>query len=125
MRILIIADPMLPIPPRHYGGVERIIDLLCRGLQSTGHEVGLVAHAASSTSGELFALPCVSPVRRSDLVRNGLAVWRAARSFRPDAIQNFGRLAFLWPMLRWRTGKVMSYQREPTLNRVRQSAALG
>ncbi|RZL38838.1 MAG: glycosyltransferase family 4 protein, partial [Pedobacter sp.] len=44
MRIAITADPLIPIPPQNYGGIERIINFLVVGLIEKGHEVMLVAH---------------------------------------------------------------------------------
>jgi glycosyltransferase involved in cell wall biosynthesis len=39
MRIAQIAPPWTPVPPPFYGGIELVVDLLCRGLQAAGHEV--------------------------------------------------------------------------------------
>ena len=47
MRLLLTADPEIEVPPRLYGGIERIVDVLVRRLQAMGHEVGLVAKAGS------------------------------------------------------------------------------
>src|SRR5690606_31613531 len=47
LRILMTADPELPVPPKLYGGIERIIDSLVRGLEARGHEVALVSHPES------------------------------------------------------------------------------
>jgi hypothetical protein len=44
MKIAITADPELPVPPLHYGGIERIIDMLVRSLVDRGHDVTLFAH---------------------------------------------------------------------------------
>ena len=44
MRIAITADPYLPVPPRLYGGIERVVDMLVRGLSARGHHVTLFAH---------------------------------------------------------------------------------
>jgi len=41
MRIAQIAPPWAPVPPPLYGGIELVVDLLCRGLQASGHEVTL------------------------------------------------------------------------------------
>ena len=30
MKILITADPFIPVPPIHYGGIERILDMIIR-----------------------------------------------------------------------------------------------
>ena len=32
LRIVLTADPELPVPPRLYGGIERIVDLLAQEL---------------------------------------------------------------------------------------------
>ena len=54
MRIAIIADPFIPVPPLNYGGIERIIHFLVEGLITNGHEVILVAHHDSNTSAQLL-----------------------------------------------------------------------
>lgn len=54
MKILLTADPELPVPPRLYGGIERIVDLLITGLQNLGHEVALVANSESTSSANQF-----------------------------------------------------------------------
>ena len=48
MRILLTADPELPVPPVGYGGIERIVDALVRTFKARGHTVGLVANRAST-----------------------------------------------------------------------------
>ena len=34
MRLLITADPEIEVPPRLYGGIERIVDVLVRRLRA-------------------------------------------------------------------------------------------
>jgi hypothetical protein len=53
MRIAMTVDPYLPVPPRLYGGIERIVDLLVRGLAARGHEITLFAHPESRTTATL------------------------------------------------------------------------
>lgn len=48
MRIMLVAPPWLPVPPRAYGGTEAVIDELARGLVAAGHEVLLCATGESS-----------------------------------------------------------------------------
>lgn len=43
MKIAQIAPLELPVPPKEYGGTERVIYHLCEGLQALGHEVTLFA----------------------------------------------------------------------------------
>lgn len=125
MRILLTVDPEIPVPPRLYGGIERIVDGLVTGLRRLGHVVGLAAHPESTASVDAF-FPW--PGRRSghswDTMRNTLTLWRAVRSFRPDVVHSFSRLLYLLPLLRARLPKVMSYQREPSLRTTRWAARL-
>ncbi len=39
MRIAVIAPPWVAVPPPAYGGMERVLDDLCRSMQAAGHEV--------------------------------------------------------------------------------------
>lgn len=43
MKVLIITPPRWIVPPKTYGGAERICDLLCSGLEERGHAVNLMA----------------------------------------------------------------------------------
>jgi glycosyltransferase involved in cell wall biosynthesis len=48
--IAMLAPPWIPIPPEGYGGIEQVVDLLCEGLVSLGHQVTLFAAPGSSSS---------------------------------------------------------------------------
>ena len=114
MRLLLTADPALPVPPRLYGGIERIVGSLIRELRSRGHTVGLVAHRDSTEPVErLYPWPALRAQHPLDTVRNTFALSRAARDFRPDLIHSFSRIAYLLPLLPSRLPKIMSYQRDP------------
>jgi glycosyltransferase involved in cell wall biosynthesis len=112
LRILLTADPDLPVPPRLYGGIERVIALLADGLSARGHDVTLVAHRDSRIAGRLVPYPSVTG--RLGAIRNTLAISRAVARVRPDVVHSFGRLATLGPVLASRIPKLMSYQREVT-----------
>lgn len=43
-----IAPPWTPIPPALYGGIELVVDQLCRGLLDAGHDVRLFATGDST-----------------------------------------------------------------------------
>jgi glycosyltransferase involved in cell wall biosynthesis len=114
MRIAITADPDIPVPPHHYGGIERVIDLLVRALVERGHDVTLFAHAASTVPCTLKAYPTY---RSSTVVGQLRNVWHVATSVRTgefDVVHSFGRLAYIAPLLPWPIPKVMSYQRPIT-----------
>ena len=115
MRIAITADPYLPVPPRLYGGIERVVDMLVRGLSARGHHVTLFAHPESRTLGGLVpygAPPHVGVrVRLIELGQVGAGLWR--RRHEIDVIHSFGRLGALLPVLGLRgLPKIQSYQRQ-------------
>lgn len=115
MRIAITVDPYLPVPPRLYGGIERVVDFLVRGLVERGHDVALMAHPESRTDGRLIPYG-VAPhfsakARLLELWQVGSALWNGRNDF--DVIHSFGRLASLLPVLPVRRlRKVQSYQRD-------------
>lgn len=112
MRILLTADPEVPVPPTGYGGIERIVDALVRHFRQQGHEVCLVAKAGSrSPASTVVAWPGERSRSKLGTWRNALALRRAAREFRADVVHSFSRLAYLTPLLPSPVAKVMSYQR--------------
>jgi glycosyltransferase involved in cell wall biosynthesis len=124
LRILVTADPELPVPPLLYGGIERIIDLLVNGLIARGHEVTLVAHRESASSATLVPYPTTSSRGIVATIRHSAVVTRAAMRFRPHVIQSFGRVAYLMPLLTSSAVKVMSYQRAVTPRTARWATRL-
>lgn len=120
MRILLSADAELPVPPLLYGGIERIIDLLCSEYVASGHTVALVAHRDSTPrTPAFFSWPGETSTRGWDQCRNAQALCTAVREFQPEIIHSFSRLLWL-SLLAWdRRPKLMSYQREPTGRTVR------
>lgn len=56
MRIALIAPPFESVPPRLYGGTERVVAQLCRGLQRAGAQVTLFATADSSVECDLVPI---------------------------------------------------------------------
>jgi glycosyltransferase involved in cell wall biosynthesis len=125
MRVLITVDPELPVPPGTYGGVERIADGLVRALQLRGHEVGLIAHSASTCPADTFypwsGTHSQNPI---DSLRNMNILRKATNSFQPDVLHSFSRLLYMLPLIRSTLPKIMSYGREPTPRTVRFAAML-
>ncbi len=117
---------MIPVPPVGYGGIERIVAALLRHFRAAGHTVGLVAHVASSASAEArYAWPGATPGGWLDTCRNTLALRCAVRSFQPDVLHSFSRLAYLLSLLPSRLPKVMSYQRHAGGRQISLAARLG
>jgi glycosyltransferase involved in cell wall biosynthesis len=72
MRIAQIAPLTESVPPRLYGGTERVVAFLTEELVAMGHEVTLFASGDSQTSAELSAVwPCA--LRFDPSVRDAMA----------------------------------------------------
>jgi glycosyltransferase involved in cell wall biosynthesis len=104
MKILMIADPLIPVPPVMYGGVERMIDMLSRCLVQQGHEVHLMAGKGSRDYGgglSLYERPGAGFASRAyrKLAFQALSTkcaWDA------DLVINHGRLDYLESIYRMR-----------------------
>ena len=122
LKIAIIADPFLPVPPSGYGGIERIISFLIKHLVDNGHEVILVAHQDS-----VVPITLIPFGNQNNALKhvNNLLIVNKIKKFRPDIIHSFGRLAYLLPFLRSQTPKIMSYQRKPTISQIRKAILIG
>lgn len=122
MKILVIADPHIPVPPVKYGGTERIADLLCRGLVERGHRIRLLAGAGSRNYGDgliVHRAPSLAhPSRAFRKIWFQLLTLRAIAGV--DLVINFGRIDYLEllyrtnvPLIHWfqnpLTGREMSY----------------
>lgn len=112
MRVALTADPEISLPPRHYGGIERIVDMLAHGLVERGHEVTLFAHPDSTSPGEFVPWPGRSSLSVSDTLRNAATLARALARKRFDIVHSFSRIAYLTPILPRAVPKIMSYQRD-------------
>ncbi len=121
MRILITVDPLIPVPPKEYGGIERIVDWLSRSLTANGHTVGLVAH---------FQSECEIPIKyrwgvfHTRLIPDGIICLRELRKFvsdfKPDVVHSFSRIFYLLGLLSNSSCPLlMSYQRHPSLKSVK------
>jgi glycosyltransferase involved in cell wall biosynthesis len=121
MHVAITVDPEIPVPPRHYGGIERIVDLLVRGLRARGHRVTLFAHPDSQVECELVPWRGAVSSSRRDTLAHAWQVYDRlrARADRPELVHSFARLAYLLPLLPRRVPKVQSYQRHISPRSVR------
>lgn len=120
------VDPAIPVPPVLYGGIERAVDLLVRGLARRGHDVRLFAHPGSRTAGTLhpYGVPPHGNrwARWRELAQVGWGLTLAAGDV--DVVHSFGRLAALAPILPRPVPKVQSYQRAVPWRGVRRALRL-
>jgi glycosyltransferase involved in cell wall biosynthesis len=127
LNIALTADPELPVPPRHYGGIERIVDTLVRGLVRRGHKVTLFANSESKSEGYLAPWPGRQSTPSLDTVRNAASLTSHLARGRFDIVHSFSRLAYLAPVLPARLPKLMSYQRaiSPRTTAIANKMSLG
>jgi len=127
LRILMLADPFIRVPPAHYGGIERVVADLANGLSQRGHEITLWAAPGSQAHGELESFGREGEWTTWSNVRNTALVtarfWSRAGRF--DLVHNFGRLAYLTSVLRWNLPKIQTYMRTVNPNNMRKVARLG
>ena len=127
MRVLLVMDPFIAVPPRHYGGIERVIADLADGLAERGHDVTLWAAPGSGTIARLEPFGHEAEWTRWSNLRNTATL--SARFIRDhgrfDIVHNFGRLAYLTLVLRWNLPKVHTYMRAITPGNMRKAARMG
>ncbi|MBB6235500.1 glycosyltransferase involved in cell wall biosynthesis [Pedobacter sp. AK013] len=124
LKIALIADPELPVPPLLYGGIERIIDMLIEGYVNLGHEVSLFAHSDSKTKAKLFPYRGKTSHRKTDIVKNAFLINKELYNGNYDIVHSFGRLLYLLPQLPLKIPKLMSYQREPSISQIKKAAKI-
>lgn len=122
MNILMIADPHIPVPPVNYGGIERNVDLMSRGLVKRGHRIHLMAGKGSRDYGgglTVHKAPTLAyPSRACRKIWFQFLALRA--SVGAEVVINHGRLDYLEilyqtrkPLVHWfhnpLTGREVSY----------------
>ena len=113
MRVLLVMDPFIKVPPDHYGGIERVVADLADGLAKLGHDITLWAAPGSRVNGRVDAFGKEGEWTRWSNLRNAMTLagrFLTARS-RFDIIHNFGRLAYLAPVLPRDVPKIQTYMR--------------
>lgn len=113
MRILLLIDPFIPVPPEHYGGIERVVyDLACQYVVM-GHAVTIMAGPNSKSPDRLITYGengSLNPsINFKLLAKTSLLLSKEIK--RHDVIHNFGRLVFLAPFLKSKIRKVQTYMR--------------
>ncbi|WP_343523811.1 glycosyltransferase family 4 protein [Pedobacter sp.] len=127
MKILLIMDPGIAVPPQNYGGHERLVYMFAEEYIKLGHEVTLLAGPDSKISGQTVTFG-VNNLQRSKFqkLKELFEVWKYLFSNRNnfDLIHNFGRLAYLIPILNSPEKKLMTYGRPVAKKGIRMATAL-
>ncbi len=116
MIILIVMDPGILVPPKGYGGHERLVAMFAAEYRRQGHEVHLLVTTDSYVAGctmHPFGKEGFPP-KKPDALKAVPAAWKFLWQHRGDfdLIHNFGRLVYLLPVLNHTVKKIMTYGRE-------------
>ncbi|MEZ5039041.1 MAG: glycosyltransferase [Saprospiraceae bacterium] len=114
MKILITVDPEIPVPPKLYGGIERIADSLASEYKAAEHEVILLAHPASSCKAAKtkYGWKGAKSQDKRDILTNAIQLFQVYQKEKPDIIHSFSRLLYLYPLFLFSKALfVQSYQR--------------
>ena len=111
MRILLIADPILTVPPKNYGGTERIVDLYAKEFTRLGHKVNIMAAKGSNNyNGILYDHKAPSKKWFSRAYRKIKFQFQSLYASRNcDFIFNHGRFDYLEFLLKTRK-PIIQYQ---------------
>jgi glycosyltransferase involved in cell wall biosynthesis len=109
-------DPGILVPPKGYGGHERLVYMFAKEYARLGHDVHLLVTQGSSVEGctvHGYGKEGFPPKQIDALLAIPKAwwfLWKNRNKF--DLIHNFGRLAYLLPVLNHSVNKIMTYGRE-------------
>jgi glycosyltransferase involved in cell wall biosynthesis len=120
-------DPFIPVPPVHYGGIERVIyDIACQYVKM-GHKVTLIAGPNSQSPGRLITYSENSDGYTKINLEVLIELSRILLKEIPehDVIHNFGRLAFMFPIAWSKIKKVQTYMRFITPGNIRMLNRIG
>jgi len=121
LRILVIMDPFIRVPPAHYGGIERVVAEMTSELCRRGHAVTLWAAPGSASVATVQPFGREGEWTARSNARNvallTARLWRMRGRF--DVVHNFGRLAYLAGILRAELAKVQTYMRPVSRRNIR------
>ncbi len=102
MRILVICDARVPVPPLDYGGTEGVAAMLCETLSKRGHTVDLIAAENSACySGRLLTHKSPTHSKWSRVYRKLKFQWLSFRAaMRADGGDQRRRADYLWLICR-------------------------
>lgn len=128
MKILLVMDPGILVPPKGYGGHERLVYMFAQEYRRMGHQVHLLVTEGSDVPG------CVMhslgkegfPPKKSETIKALFRAWQFLRKHRNDfdLVHNFGRLAYLLPVLNDPIKKIMTYGREISGKNIQRISSL-
>jgi len=123
LKIAIIVNPLIPVPPEQYGGIERIVFMLIQELIKNGHDVSLFANENSQPGCKLIGYRESVRYGVEDMLRiNRLTSKIAFQHF--DLVHTFGRMNNIALLMLSRVPKIVSYQLPPTVSQVKKAVTI-
>ncbi len=123
MKIALIVNPLIPVPPEQYGGIERIVFMLIQELTKLGHQITLYANEDSKPGCKLVPYHESPNYSLRDSIRiNRLTAKIAYQGF--DLVHTFGRMNNIALLMLSKTPKVVSYQLPPTISQVKKAVKI-
>lgn len=116
-------DPGITVPPKGYGGHERLVHMFALEYVKLGHEVHLLVTDGSSVPGCTVhsigreGFPSKKWVSRLAILKAWYFLLKNKNNF--NLIHNFGRLAYFIPILNSPIKKIMTYGREISNKNIR------
>ncbi|TWR25195.1 glycosyltransferase family 4 protein [Mucilaginibacter pallidiroseus] len=123
MKIALIVNPLIPVPPDKYGGIERIVYMLIKELVKAGHDVTLYANPQSKPGCKLIGYTESERYGLGDMIKiNKLTMSIAFKGF--DLVHTFGRMSNLALLMALKIPKIVSYQLPPTISQVKKAVKI-
>ncbi|WP_316806874.1 glycosyltransferase family 4 protein [Pedobacter agri] len=123
LKIAIIVNPLIPVPPEKYGGIERIVYMLIQELKSFGHDITLFAHPDSAAGCKLVSYTGSEYFNFKDFVKiNAITAKIIFNQF--DIVHTFGRMSNIALLMPSKLTKIISYQLPPTLSQIKKAIKL-
>jgi glycosyltransferase involved in cell wall biosynthesis len=123
LKIAIIVNPQIPVPPEQYGGIERIVFMLIRHLKKNGHHVALFANKSSQPGCTLVGYHESPHYGLMDMARINLLTCKIPlRGF--DIVHTFGRMSNIALLMFSNIPKIVSYQLPPTISQVKKAVSI-
>jgi glycosyltransferase involved in cell wall biosynthesis len=117
MKIAIIVNPLIPVPPKQYGGIERIVFMLIQELQQYGHDITLFANENSEAGCQLVPYREHENYGLQDMLKINLLTSKIAYQHF-DLVHTFGRMSNIAWLMFSKLPKIVSYQLPPTISQV-------
>ncbi|NHA04953.1 glycosyltransferase family 4 protein [Mucilaginibacter sp. HC2] len=123
MKIALIVNPLIPVPPEQYGGIERVVYVLTVELMKMGHDVTLYANPDSQPGCRLIGYRESENYGLKDFTKiNLLTSSLLFKNF--DVVHTFGRMSNIASLMPFKQPKIVSYQLPPTLSQVKKAVKI-